>query len=137
MANEKPIIPIDSLPEAQILNDSDTTVLVQGGTITKQVELSNISDFTATKHTYDSLNTNSKDIIGAVNELKGLEFQTTLYAYQTTITIQDPRIPASGKVKVFTNIFGIPRTGMEINNGYVMVQFEPQSEDVGVLIEIT
>ena len=70
MADPKKTIPIDQLPEATILSDSDESILVQNGSATKKADLGLIGGYLATEQTHSGLNTTNKHIEGAINELK-------------------------------------------------------------------
>lgn len=137
MADPKKIIPIDQLPEATILSDSDETILVQNGSATKKADLGLIGGYLATEQTHSELNTTNKQLVGAINEVKGVELIGVIKAYESTVVLYDDHIKTSSKVRCFWETYGMSAKDVKVTPGQVLVKINPQEEDVKVLVQIT
>lgn len=137
MADPKKIIPIDQLPEATILSDSDESILVQNGSATKKADLGLIGGYLATEQTHSELNTTNKQLVGAINEVKGVELIGTIKAYESTIVLYSDKIKSSSKIRVFFETYGMAARDVKATAGQVVVKIEPQEEAVKVLVQVT
>jgi len=137
MSDPKRIVPINELPEATLLNDSDTLMLVQNNTVTKQATLGDISNQIIAGQTYSDLKTESKQIVGAINEIKGVELIGTINAYESTVVLYSDQITSNSKIRVFFETYGMSAKDVKASSGQVVVKIDPQEEDVRVLIHVT
>lgn len=90
---------------------------------------------------FNALETGSKSIFGAINELNRIgDYATvkgTLTAGQTSITLSDNRITTDSMIEVFTSIVGVdPVTTPTVTDGSITISFEAQAVDVVVGINI-
>ena len=88
----------------------------------------------------NNLNTTNKTIVGAINELESklwVDFDNTLTAGATTITVSDVAITATSAIDVYTNVWGVEPTNMVLANGSVTLTFEAQASDVNVKVRVS
>ena len=88
MADNKKIIPIDQLPEAPFLNDSDAVLVVNNGSVTMRSTIGEVGTHLLTEQTFSGLNTTNKQIVKAINEVKGVELYGTLKAGKLILHLQ-------------------------------------------------
>jgi len=81
-------------------------------------------------------NTTAKNVIGAINELKGTEMTSTLLAGQTTVTFLSADITTASTIDIYTDKFGVSPENVTVTNGQVTIVFEAQSSDLGVKVVI-
>jgi len=96
----------------------------------------NVAGQILSAYTISALNTTSKNVVGAVNELKGTEMTATLLAGQTTITFLSPAITTSSTIDIYTDKFGVSPEDVTVTTGQVTIVFEAQSSDLGVKVVI-
>ena len=89
-----------------------------------------------TAYNFTGLNTTSKNIIGAVNEVKGKEVTGTLTAGSTSITLQDASITTTSTIDIYTDVFGISPESVAVATGEITITFEAQASDLGVKVVI-
>lgn len=163
--SEKKEILITDLPLAENLANSDIALLVQG-TGAKQTDLASIGGVVATSTTYSALNTTSKNLVGAVNELVSSKQNTltagtgisissntvslsqtvltgTLTAGNTFIILTDDAITTSSTIQYFieppTNTYdgSIRPLSATVDTGSITLTFEAQQYNIGVKVVIT
>lgn len=83
-----------------------------------------------------ALNTNAKNITGAINELRGVVLTGTLLTGSTSITFQDPSISTSSTIEMFTDTFGVNPVSVTVGSGTMTITFEAQQADLGVKVVI-
>lgn len=83
-----------------------------------------------------ALNTNAKNITGAINELLGVVLTGTLLTGSTSITFQDPSISTSSTIEIFTDTFGVNPVSVTVGTGTMTITFEAQAADLGVKVVI-
>ena len=89
-----------------------------------------------TAYNFTGLNTTSKNIVGAVNEVKGKEVTGTLQAGSTSITLQDAAITTTSTIDIYTDVFGISPESVSVATGEITITFEAQSSNLGVKVVI-
>lgn len=89
-----------------------------------------------TAYNFTGLNTTSKNIVGAVNEVKGKEVTGTLLAGNTSITLQDAAITTTSTIDIYTDVFGISPESVSVATGEITITFEAQASDLGVKVVI-
>lgn len=60
----------------------------------------------------------------------------TLSAGETELSIANSAITTSSLIDIYTNVFGVNPTNIVVTSGNLLLDFEPQEEDIGVLVEI-
>lgn len=87
------------------------------------------------------LETTSKNVAGAINELKArptyVELTGTLTAGQTSITISDAAILTTSTIDIYTDVFGISPEGVTVSNGSVRLVFESRTTDLSIKIRVS
>ena len=86
---------------------------------------------------YSELNTQNKHIIGAINEVKGVELIGTIKAYESTVVLYSDKIKSNSKIRIFFETYGMAAKDVKASSGQVVVKIDPQEEDVRVLIQVT
>lgn len=89
-----------------------------------------------TAYNFTGLNTTSKNVVGAVNEVKGKEVTGTLLAGNTSITLQDAAITTTSMIDIYTDVFGISPESVAVATGEITITFEAQAADLGVKVVI-
>lgn len=89
-----------------------------------------------TAYNFTGLNTTSKNVVGAVNEVKGKEVTGTLLAGSTSITLQDAAITTTSTIDIYTDVFGISPESVSVATGEITITFEEQASDLGVKVVI-
>lgn len=89
-----------------------------------------------TAYNFTGLNTTSKNVVGAVNEVKGKEVTGTLLAGNTSITLQDAAITTTSTIDIYTDVFGISPESVAVATGEITITFEAQAADLGVKVVI-
>ena len=137
MSDPKRIIPINELSKATLLNNSDVMMIVQNNTVAMKTELEDVGDHLINEQTYSGLNTNSKHIVEAINEVKGVDLIGVIKAYENTIILYDSHITSNSKIRVFFETYGMSAKDVKASSGQVVVKIDPQEEDVRVLVQVT
>lgn len=91
--------------------------------------------------TYSNLQTTSKTIVGAINEVRqaaggGTTITGTLTAGNTTLTLTNAAITTTAIYFFFTNKFGVVPTDCTVSTGSMTLTFDEQSVDIGVMVEV-
>lgn len=93
--------------------------------------------------TFSNLQTTSKKVIGAINELKAgqsggyTDITGTLTAGQTSITLSDASITASSFIQVFAGNGNINYTSISSTEGSVTIGFLAQASDMTVTVRVS
>ena len=95
----------------------------------------NVAAQMMTAYLFTGLNTTSKNVVGAINELKGTTLTGTLTTGQTSITFSDSSILATSDIEVYTST-GIGWDSITSSVGSVTITFESQPSDVAVKVVI-
>lgn len=136
-ANTKEEVNIKDLPSAASLSGSDAVILVQNGAYTKQANLDDISTYMLKENSNPSLTTYHKDIIGAINEVAGVEVIGILPAYHKTLVLQDSRIKSTSTIRVLTEDYTIAPTNVVVSSGSVVLTFEPMATAIKVKVKVS
>lgn len=126
----------DDLFEQDVLQNNERKSL--------KATLRAIADKIITSLTYSSLNTTSKTISGAINELEQggggspwTELSDTLSAGTTTLTLQDSSITTNSVIDYYTSVFGVNPTNIVVTTGQIVLTFEAQQSALGVKVRIS
>lgn len=148
-----PSIPISQMISADSINSNTLfeSAIPDGATyISRKVALGKISEYIAKVETFIELATNSKTIVGGINELvaatqelrvavQALQGETVtgkLLAGQTSLTLTATSIPEGSELVTSTSIYGVtPKSQTVVDNNIVMA-FNAQSSDLGVKVVI-
>lgn len=106
------------------------------GYASKKITSENVGNQLLTAYNYNALNTASKNVIGAVNELKGKELTSVLTAGSTTVTISDAAITTSSTIDIYTDKFGISPEDATVTTGQIVLTFPEQASDLNVKVVI-
>lgn len=136
-ANTKEEVNIKDLPDAVSLSGSDAVILIQNNAYTKQTNLDDISAYMLKENSIPSLTTNHKDIVGAINEVAGIEVTGILPAYSRTLVLQDSRIKSTSTIKVLTEEYTIAPTNAVVSSGSVILTFEPMDIAINVKVKVS
>lgn len=55
---------------------------------------------------------------------------------ETSVTIEDARITTNSVLSIYTSIYGVSPSGVTVNNGSVVLTFDPQATDLEVGVRI-
>lgn len=82
------------------------------------------------------LNTTSKNVFGAINEVNGTAITGTLTAGQTSLTLSDAAIETTSTIDYYTDIFGVSPTNAVVTTGQIVLTFPEQASDLGVKVVV-
>lgn len=86
------------------------------------------------------LNTTSKSVTGAINELNGKVYKSEvtgkLLAGQTTISFLSASITTSSIIDIYTDVWGINPETVTVSTGSVSMTFEAQASDLWVKVRV-
>jgi len=102
----------------------------------RKIASENVASQFMTAYVFNGLNTTSKNVVGAVNEVKGKEVTGTLLAGNTSITLQDAAITTTSTIDIYTDVFGISPESVAVATGEITITFEAQAADLGVKVVI-
>ena len=135
-------ISISELPLGSMSSDSlflNSQPNAQTGRVTTKLSGTALGEGLLNDIDYSSLNTGSKKLIPAINELLiagsiGVKATGTLVAGQTSLTINNAAIHADSFVELFVDDdhFDLFYTGITVQEGSVTATFEAQAEDVSI-----
>ena len=135
---------ITDLPSLTALNLTDGLALASkdnnNDDLTVQLLISELANALMTDISYGSLDTTSKKIIGAINELKaadGVEVTGTLLAGATSITLSDASITTTSTIDIYTDVFGIQPTNAVVASGSITLTFLAQASDITVKVRVS
>lgn len=87
------------------------------------------------------LNTASKSVSGAINELNGkvyeVEISGTLFAGSTSIGFLDEAITTSSVIDIYTNKYGVSPDSVTVSTGRIDMTFPEQASDLGVKVRVS
>ena len=132
-------IKISALTVVPTLDDSAVFPMVQelnGTPTTLKASTSQIAGKVAENTTYVNLQTTSKNIVGAVNEVNGAWLSGTLTAGQTSLTLSDASITTSSTIDYYTDKFGVSPTNVVVTTGQIVLTFPAQASDLGVKVRV-
>lgn len=95
----------------------------------------NVANQFMTAYNFNGLNTTSKNVVGAINEVRGKILTGTLTAGNTSITFSDASITATSLIEVY-NDAGVGWESISATTGSVTITFEAQSSDLAVEVII-
>lgn len=132
-------IKVNDLPNTEIVNDTDTFMLVQNNTSTKQVDVESVADHLLNEMQFSELPGVGKTVISAIKEVatSGLELTGTLLAYETMLKLYNAGINRSSTVDVYTDAYNVVPTDVVASIGVVTLTFKPYTEDHQVKVRIT
>ena len=124
-------IPTGSLLFVSVEDQQSTS-----GYASKKITSENVGNQLLTAYNYNALNTSSKNVIGAVNELKGTELTAVLSAGSTTVTISNAAILTTSTVDIYTDVFGVNPEDVTVTTGQIVLTFPEQASDLNVKVVI-
>lgn len=93
--------------------------------------------WTAAHWTATDIATELAAIKALAQQLPWTDFNQTLTAGQTTVTITDAAITATSAIDVYTNAFGVEPIDMVLTTGSVTLTFEAQTSDINVKVRVS
>ena len=142
MGNKK-IIQLDTA--SQVNSDAyvPITQQVSGTQKTLKAAINSIGNYIAGSQNHNSLNTTSKNLIGAINEIvqgggggSWTDLTGTLTAGQTSITIQNNVITTSSTIDIYTDA-DIDYNSVSVSTGSITITFDAQSTNLGVKVRVS
>ena len=124
-------IPTGSLLFVSVEDQQSTS-----GYASKKITSENVGNQLLTAYNFNSLNTTSKNPIGAINELKGTELTAVLSAGSTTVTISNAEILTTSTVDIYTDAFGVNPEDVTVTTGQIVLTFPDQASDLNVKVVI-
>lgn len=135
---------ITDLPSLTALNLTDGLALASkdnnNDDLTVQLLISELANALMTDISYASLNTASKKIIGAINEVASgayTEVTGTLVTGATSITLSDASITTTSTIDIYTDVFGIQPTNAVVATGSITLTFLAQASDITVKVRVS
>ena len=135
---------ITDLPSLTALNLTDGLALASkdnnNDDLTVQLLISELANALMTDISYGSLNTASKKIIGAINEVADgayVEVTGTLLTGATSITLSDASITTTSTIDIYTDVFGIQPTNAVVATGSITLTFLAQASDITVKVRVS
>ena len=101
-----------------------------------KIESENVAGQFLSAYTISALNTTSKNVIGAVNELKGTELTSSLTAGQTTVTISDAAILTTSTIDIYVDKYRISPEDVTVTTGQIVLTFAEQASDLNIKVVI-
>lgn len=135
--NDREEVNIKDLPIAVELSNSDTMILIQNGTYTRRVDLGDLATYLLENTPISDLATNTKYVVGAINEVAGVEVTGVLPAYSKTLILQDPRIKSTSTVRVLTENYTVAPTNVVVASGSATLVFEPRDTAINVKVKVS
>lgn len=106
------------------------------GYASKKITSENVGNQLLTAYNFNSLNTTSKNVIGAVNELKGTELTAVLSAGSTTVTISNAAILTTSTIDIYVDKYGISPEDVTVTTGQIVLTFAEQENNLNVKVVI-
>ena len=135
---------ITDLPSLTALNITDALALASkdnnNDDLTVKLLISELANALMTDISYASLNTASKKIIGAINEVASgayTEVTGTLLTGATSITLSDASITTTSTIDIYTDVFGIQPTNAVVATGSITLTFLAQASDITVKVRVS
>lgn len=128
--------PTSVIPIGSLILTSLEDIQSASGYESYKITAGNVASQFMTAYNYNTLNTNAKNIVGSINEVKGKEVTGTLLAGNTSITLQDAAITTTSTIDIYTDVFGISPESVAVATGEITITFEAQAADLGVKVVI-
>lgn len=135
---------ITELPSLIALNLTDALALASKDSnnddLTVKILISELAAELAEEISYANLNTSSKKLVGAINEVASgayTEVTGTLTAGSTSITLSDASITSSSFIQVFAGNGNINYTSISVATGSVTIGFLAQASDMTVTVRVS
>ena len=135
---------ITDLPSLTALNITDALALASkdnnNDDLTVKLLISELANALMTDISYASLNTASKKIIGAINEVADgayTEVTGTLLTGATSITLSDASITTTSTIDIYTDVFGIQPTNAVVASGSITLTFLAQASNITVKVRVS
>ena len=106
------------------------------GYASKKITSENVGNQLLSAYNFNSLNTTSKNVIGAVNELKGTELTAVLSAGSTTVTISNAAILTTSTIDIYVDKYGISPEDVTVTTGQIVLTFAEQASDLNIKVVI-
>lgn len=120
-----------TIPTGTLFFVSIEDLQAASGYSSRKIASENVVSQILTAYSLNALNTTSKNIVGAVNELNGTKLTGTLTAGSTSITFSDASITSTSLIEVY-NDAGIGWESITATTGSVTITFEEQASDLAV-----
>lgn len=120
-----------TIPTGTLFFVSIEDLQAASGYSSRKIASENVVSQILTAYSLNALNTTSKNIVGAVNELNGTKLTGTLIAGSTSITFSDASITSTSLIEVY-NDAGIGWESITAATGSVTITFEEQASDLAV-----
>ena len=120
-----------TIPTGTLFFVSVEDLQAASGYSSRKIASENVVSQILTAYSLNALNTTSKNIVGAVNELNGTKLTGTLTAGSTSITFSDASITSTSLIEVY-NDDGIGWESITATTGSVTITFEEQASDLAV-----
>lgn len=120
-----------TIPTGTLFFVSIEDLQAASGYSSRKIASENVVSQILTAYSLNALNTTSKNIVGAVNELNGTKLTGTLTAGSTSITFSDAAITSTSLIEVY-NDAGIGWESITATTGSVTITFEEQASDLAV-----
>lgn len=135
---------ITDLPSLTALNLTDGLALASkdnnNDDLTVQLLISELANALMTDISYASLDTASKKIIGAINEVASgayTEVTGTLVTGATSITLSDASITTTSTIDIYVSTFGIQPVNAVVSTGSITLTFLAQASDIEVKVRVS
>lgn len=123
--------PSTTIPVGSLFFISVEDLQAASGYDSRKIASENVALQFLSAYSFNGLNTNSKNVIGSINEVRGKILTGTLTAGSTSITISDSSITANSLIEVY-NDAGVGWESITASSGSVTITFEAQSADMSV-----
>ena len=120
-----------TIPTGTLFFVSIEDLQAASGYSSRKIASENVVSQILTAYSLNALNTTSKNIVGAVNELNGTKLTGTLTAGSASITFSDASITSTSLIEVY-NDAGIGWESITATTGSVTITFEEQASDLAV-----
>lgn len=138
-------IKVSEMTAATTITLADLLMIVQevsGEDTSMSITLANLANAIVNGIEYTSaLDTTSKKIIGAINEVAAssgyIEVTDTLLTGATSITLSDASITSSSFIQVFAGNGNINYTSISATTGSVTIGFLAQASDMTVTVRVS
>ncbi len=132
---------VSNMTAASTLSLNDLLMIVQlisGENNSMKVTLAQLASEIVNGIEYTSdLDTTSKKIIGAINEVRGTFVTGTLTAGSTSLTLSDASITTSSTIDIYVSTFGIQPVNAVVTTGSITLSFLAQASDLSVKVRVS
>lgn len=134
-------IKIKDLTEALQISNNAEFVYTQdngGSNTTFKAKTTQLATKLNESVTYNNLQTTSKTIVGAINEVYGTWLTGTLTAGQTSITFTDNAITTDSIIQIFvdTSFSNVWWNSVTLSTGSLTISFPAQNSDMPVKVRL-